>query len=42
MNILHRWALPAGCRNARQRELKRFYNLKASEEVCLQTPKQPP
>jgi len=28
--------------DARRDGLKRFYNLRASEEVCPQTPKQPP
>ncbi len=32
---LHRWALPIAGADTRRTALHRFYNLKASEEVCL-------
>ena len=33
---VHRW------RNRAPRRFKRFYNLRASQEVCPKTPKEPP
>ena len=37
VRLTHPWS-----EYARRDDLKRFYNLKALQEVCLQTPKEPP
>jgi hypothetical protein len=38
----YRWDLPIASEDARQDTLKRFYILRALQEVCLKTPKEPP
>ena len=38
----HRRGVSTRSEDARQQDLISFYNLRASEEVCLKTPKEPP